>query len=101
MLKCDEKNYTVKFSIDRIKRIEAAMDQSFVALIRKTGGYPSINDLCVMVGFGLQDADGKTVPYDKASAIVEQMIVNEGYNKVLQEMEKAIENDCPFFFLGV
>lgn len=101
MLKCDKKTYTVKYTIDRIKRIETALGRSFIAMIRQTGGYPAITDLCVIVGFGLQDADGNTVPYEKAADIVEKMIIDEGYNKVLQEMEKAIENDCPFFFQGV
>lgn len=101
MLKIEDKNYTVKFTIDRIKRIERALGQSFVAMVRASDGFPSIENLCVTVAYGLQDEDGNFIPFDEGNYLVEKAIVELGYNPILAEMEKALERDCPFFFQAV
>lgn len=98
MFEVDKVKYSLKYNIRSIKMIEGTLKKSLVAIL--TGGdspFVTIEELEIMIAYGLCDANGKWIPYERAITIA-QDIVLQNYLNSYETMFKRLQKDCGFLF---
>lgn len=97
-LEKNEKEYILKYDINRVRMIENTLKKPLFQMVR-SGGF-SVNELIVLVGYGLMEKDTyKRMQPKDGIKFAEQLLERKGSYLQLSEMvADAIENDCGFFF---
>lgn len=99
MFKIDEKNYELKYNINRIKTIEQVTGDSIMATLQRNKGMLSLQDLCTMFAYGLKEAGSDHfVAPKKAMEMAEKLIEEDGYVSINMAVIEKLQEDCPFFF---
>lgn len=99
MILYDNKEYELKYNMQRIELIESQTSMPTMAQISKTGGYFGLNDLKIYIMYALKEkgSDVFVMP-KKAEKIAADTIENGNYANACAMVLEAIERDCPFFF---
>ena len=99
MIEYNKKSYELKYSINRIEKIEAVTEMPTLAELKRTGGMLGLASLKAYFAYGLKEEGADVFVMPKpAMEICESLIETEGYSEVLGMVLEALERDCPFFF---
>lgn len=93
----DETTYEIAFNIGRIKLYERG-HLPVMTSIAKNGGTFSLEELQALTAFGLRAEGGGFVDSKKAMKMAEELIRENGYLVVFENVMIALERDCGFFF---
>ena len=99
MITIDDKNYELKYNIQRIGLIEAATGTSVMATMQKNGGMLSINEYELYFAYALKEEGSELfVTPKKGMELAEKHLLEKGYAEAVAYVLEAIQRDCPFFF---
>lgn len=97
----EEKNYEIKYTINRVQMYERASKMPIMASFAKNDGSFSVSELVSLVSYGLKRTDKEGfLPLNKATEIATGLIEENGYVRVYQEVITTLQRDCGFFFIG-
>lgn len=91
------KTYEIAYSIGRVNLYEKEHDP-IIKTVAEHSGILSLADLQALAANGLREEGGDWLNPGEASAIVESLIVENGYMAVQSAVMQAIRRDCGFFF---
>lgn len=98
MIEINDKKYEIKLNLKAVKQIETVLNKGLMAILKDTGGMLSIDQLITIAGYGLFNEDGNKVSPTQGTELAEEFLLHKGYAELINEVVKALERDCPFFF---
>ena len=98
MIEFKEKQYSLKFNLGILDKIERALGQSVMSIVLQ--GTMTFYQYFTCFGFALFNADGNKVDFEQGYELAQEYIQFKGYTPAVQEMMVAMNEDCPFLFQG-
>lgn len=95
----DDQNYEIRYNTKRIEMYENVHKPIMVTMAVNSGqfAYAELRDI---VGYGLKVEGGNFVNPAQASKIADEIIKEEGYFPMVDEVAEALARDCGFFLKG-
>lgn len=101
MFELNEKEYELKFSIERLKLVENFLKLPTVADIVQTNGALSLSAIEVYFGYCLKEVGSDSFVSRKDGAkIAEDLMKEKGYLAVNNMIIEKMAEDMPFLFQG-
>lgn len=95
-----DNEYEITYNIARIKMYERGRKPIMSTFIQNGGSF-SFEELADLIAAGLKVVDGNFVSPKLGVKIADELIAEEGYLPMYQEVTEALERDCGFFFKGI
>lgn len=98
MIQINGEHYELKYTIRTLEQIEAALGKGVMTTIRQAGAFLGMVELKTLFGFALFSEDGKKISPKQGMQICEDLMIEEGYNKVNELVITTMGKDLPFLF---